>query len=126
MRPQNEAARDRLEAEMRKSACMSSIHLAERLKVSVPTLLRMLRERADRIVRVGTTNRARYALRRPLRGVVKPIPIFRVDTTGQGYEAGVLELIESTGSVLDLASMGWLASTGHSDGWWEGLLYSPA
>ncbi len=123
MRPQNEAARDRLEAEMRKSACMSSVKLAERLKVSVPTLLRMLRERADRIVRVGTTNRARYALRRPLRGVVKPIPLFRVDTTGQGYEAGVLELIEPAGSVLDLASMGWPVDASHSDGWWEGLPY---
>lgn len=123
MRPQNQTARDRLEAELRKSACVSAAQLAKRLAVSVPTLLRMLRERAERIVRVGATNRARYALRHPLRGISGPLPLFRVDKTGQGHEAGTLDLIEPAGSVLDLAGMGWPTDASHRDGWWEGLPY---
>jgi hypothetical protein len=123
MRPQNQAARDRLEAELRKSACVSAAQLAKRLEVSVPTLLRMLRERANRIVRVGATNRARYALRHPLRGVIGPLPLFRVDEAGQGFEVGALDLIEPAGSALDLVGMGWPADESHRDGWWEGLPY---
>ena len=123
MRPQNQAARDRLEAELRKSACVSAAQLAKRLDVSIPTLLRMLKERAERIVRVGATNRARYALRHPLRGIIGPLPLFRVDKTGQGHEAGTLDLIEPAGSVLDLAGMGWPTDASHRDGWWEGLPY---
>ena len=123
MRPQNQVARDRLEAELRKSACVSAAQLAKRLEVSVPTLLRMLRERTEQIVRVGATNRARYALRHPIRGVIRPIPLFCIDKSGQGFEAGMLDLIEPAGSVLDLVKMGWPTDQSHRDGWWEGLPY---
>jgi len=62
MRPQNQVARDRLEAELRKSPRSSAAGLAERLSVSVPTLLRILREQEDRVLRAGSASRTRYAL----------------------------------------------------------------
>jgi len=123
MRPQNQVARDRLEAELRKSPRSSAAGLAERLSISVPTLLRILREQEDRVLRAGAASRTRYALRRPLRGSSRPIPLFRVDSHGRGHEAGVLDLVEPEGSLLDLAGLGWPVDAEHRDGWWAGLPY---
>jgi len=47
MRPINLVARDRLNAELRRNPPIAAAALAERLGVSAPTLLRMLRERPD-------------------------------------------------------------------------------
>ncbi|MDP2430428.1 MAG: HipA domain-containing protein [Pseudomonadota bacterium] len=123
MRPQNQVARDRLEAELRKSPRSSAAGLAERLSISLPTLLRILREQEDRVLRAGSASRTRYALRRPLRGSSRPIPLFRVDSHGRGHEAGVFDLVEPEGSLLDLAGLGWPVDAEHRDGWWAGLPY---
>lgn len=123
MRPQNRTARDRLNFELRRHAPTSAADLAHRLQVSIPTVLRMLKERDEHIVRIGTTKNARYALRRPLRGLSRPIPVYRIDAQGKGHEGGSLELVEPSGSILDMQSLGWPVDAEHSGGFWDGLPY---
>src|ERR1700674_2344668 len=123
MRPQNEAARQRLEIELRRHAPVSAADLSKRLGVSLATVLRMLRERGERVVRIGTTKTARYALRRPLRGTAKRIPVYRLDEEGKGHNCPPLEILEPHGSLMDLKAMGWPLDKDHSKGWWDGLPY---
>lgn len=123
MRPQNENARERLEVELRKSPPVSASELSHRLNISVPTTLRILREREEHVIRVGTTKNARYALRRPLRGVARAIPVYRIDRQGRGHSCGHLELVEPQGSYMDLKSMGWPTDKTQINGWWDGLPY---
>lgn len=123
MRPQNEIARERLETELRKAPPVAAGNLARQLNVSLPTILRILREREERIIRLGSTKNARYALRRPLRGITKPIPVYRIDTKGKGHHCGALELVDPQGSRMDLRRMGWPADMSRRDGWWDGLPY---
>ena len=123
MRPTNQAARDKLDTVLRSLAPAGAADLAARLDVSLPTMLRILREQGERVVRIGTTKNARYALRRPLRGVAKPIPVYRIDAAGRGDDAGTLDLTQPAGAVLDLAAMGWPTDKEHRAGYWEGLPY---
>lgn len=123
MRPINLVARDRLNAELRRNPPIAAAALAERLGVSAPTLLRMLRERPDEIFRLGGTKNARYALRRPLRGKTGPLPVFRVAPDGRGYEAGKLDLAAPAGTVLDIQAWGWPTLDDRPHGWWDGLPY---
>lgn len=122
MRPRNLAARERLNAILYQGAAAAA-DLASRLGVSVPTILRILADRGDEIVRIGRTNKARYALRRPLRGVAKAVPLFRVDKQGRGHAHGVLDLIQPYGAVLDLGALGWPVDDAHRLGRWDGLPY---
>ena len=116
-------ARDRLNAELRRNPPHAAAALAERLGVSAPTLLRMVRERPDDIFRLGSTKNARYALRRPLRGKAAPNPVFRIDTEGRGHEVGTLELAAPSGTVLDLRAWSWPSPDDNPHGWWDGLPY---
>lgn len=123
MRPINFAARDRLDAELRRNPPNAAATLATRLRISAPTLLRMVRERPDEIFRIGSTKNARYALRRSLRGQNGNIPVFRIDASGRGHEAGTLELAAPAGALLDLAGWGWPTQEDNARGWWDGLPY---
>ena len=123
MRPINAVARDRLDAELRRNPPNAAAALAAKLGVSAPTLLRMIRERPDDIFRLGSTKNARYALRRPLRGQTGKIPVFRIDASGRGHEAGRLELAAPAGALLDLADWGWPTPDDNARGWWDGLPY---
>ena len=123
MRRKNEIARERLETELRRNPPVSAVELSNRLDVSLPTLLRMLRERNDRVIRKGTTKAAKYALRRPLRGIAKPISTYRIDEQGKGHICGTLDLAEPEGSFMDLKEMGWPLDEDHRTGWWDGLPY---
>ena len=79
MRPKNEAARERLDSIMLRSGLASAISLSDKLGVSVATLHRMLHERGDQIVRLGSTKQARFALRRIVRGKRTPIPVYLIN-----------------------------------------------
>ena len=123
MRPQNTLARERLDVELRTHAPIAATDLSERLGVSLATTLRMLRERDERVVRIGTTKTARYALRRALRGIAKPIPVYRIDRNGKGHSCPSLELLEPQAALFDLKAMGWPMDKDHGKGWWDGLPY---
>lgn len=123
MRPQNEAARARLESVLQRNRLCSAVQLSSLLAVSVPTLHRILHERGNQIVRLGTTKLARYALRRAVRGRQSPISIYIINELGRGSHCGVLNLIAPQGSIWALNSIGWPVDAEHTAGVWDGLPY---
>ncbi len=123
MRPQNEAARARLESIFQRNGLCSAVQLSNLLEVSVPTLHRILHERGDQIVRLGTTKLARYALRRSVRGRQAPISVYVIDEQGRGSRCGVLSLIAPQGSIWALNRLGWPVDAEHATGVWAGLPY---
>lgn len=123
MRPQNTAARAQLDSILRHQGLSSAADLAGKLGVSIPTILRILHERNDEVVRLGTTKLSRYALRRTLRGKTDPIPVYRINEQGQGLHCGTLNLIAPQGSLLPLRDLGWPTDSEHVAGIWGGLPY---
>lgn len=57
--------------------------MAAELAVSVPTVHRMLAELGGDLVVAGRARRARYALRRPVRGDSAAFPLFEIDEAGR-------------------------------------------
>jgi hypothetical protein len=123
MRPQNSIARARLDANLRKYKLGSATLLADALGVSIPTLHRILHERGEQIVRLGTTKYARYALRRSLRGITKPTSVYMIDAQGHGSSCGAIDLLAPEGSLFDLSNLGWPVDAEHASGVWDGLPY---
>jgi HipA-like C-terminal domain len=123
MRPRNESARDQLTAVLRRRVASSAPELAAALDVSLPTLQRMLRERAGEIVGAGKARRTRYALRRAVRGQATPVPLYEVDAVGRAEALGALSLVQPEGSWLSLAGTAWPVPDESRDGWWPGLPY---
>ena len=123
MRPKNSAARERLESVLLQTGLSSAIDLSKKLNISVPTLHRILHERGNQIVRLGSTKQARFALRRSLRGKRETIPVYSINEQGQGFNVGNLDLIAPQGSLFNLQKLGWPTDTEHSNGVWDGLPY---
>lgn len=122
MRPTNKNARLLLDHELRLRGLSDAVTLSKTLGVSVPTILRIIREREHDIVRIGTTKNARYALRRALRGKIEPIPVYAIDQNGRGKQLATMELVTSQGALLDIQAMGWPAPDSHH-AFWDGLPY---
>ncbi len=122
MRPQNAVARDRLDALLRRTAPCNAISLANTLDVSVPTIHRMIKERGEQIIRQGATKNTKYALRRSLRGLSNPIPIYCVGSDGHGKSIGNLDLIAPSGALMNMHAIGW-PDTRDNHGWCLGLPY---
>jgi hypothetical protein len=123
MRRPNTEARERLPGVLRRCAGMAAAELAAALGVSVPTLHRLLQEQAASVVAAGRARRARYALRRPLRGDIRPLPLYRIDLQGRAHALGELALLAPQGSWLQLAGSDWPVPDESRDGWWDGLPY---
>ncbi|GFE88690.1 type II toxin-antitoxin system HipA family toxin YjjJ [Steroidobacter agaridevorans] len=70
----------------------SSSVLAEALGISQPTLSRLINPlvKAERVLKIGSTRGARYALRREVRGAGSNWPLFRIDRTGAAHAVGTL------------------------------------
>lgn len=89
------------------------------------TLMRLMHQLEDVVVRRGGSRRTRYALRRALRGRSQGLPLYRVDACGAGHVVGALDLTYPEGSALAFAEpFTWPLDEGEmSDGWFEGLPY---
>lgn len=74
----------------------SSAELAQALKASLSTALRSLRqlERDGRVVRLGKTRGARYALRRKVDSIGSEWPVYHVDSAGAARMLGTLQSVE--------------------------------
>lgn len=123
MRPRNQAARNQLTTLLARRAPVGASDLAEQVGVSVPTLHRLLQELGGAVVAMGKARRARYALRRPLRGDASELPVYEVDAAGQAQLAAHLALVHPQGSCMSLADSGWPVPQESRDGWWDGLPY---
>ncbi len=74
---------------------VTSADLASALRASQSTLSRALRnlEREGRVLRIGKTRGARYALRRPVGGVGSTWGLYRIDANGVPQETGQVHAI---------------------------------
>lgn len=74
----------------------SARQLAQALGLSQPSLSRVLRqlESQQRVVRIGSTRGAQYAVRRLVGDVGSSWPLYRIDAAGAAHEVGQLNAIE--------------------------------
>ncbi|MES2888765.1 MAG: type II toxin-antitoxin system HipA family toxin YjjJ [Pseudomonadota bacterium] len=123
MRPKNLLARDRLAAVLARQPASSAAALAEAVGVSVPTLHRLLQELGGAVIVGGQARRARYALRRPLRGEPGELPLYRIDAQGRASDLTHLSLTQPQGTWMKLQGTPWPVPPESVDGWWAGLPY---
>ena len=124
MRPRNETARDQLTHLLRRKPGIKAADLAQAANVSLPTMHRMLKELGADAVRIGKAGQTRYYLRRALKGFKGDIPVYAVDTAGKVAQTGSIKLLESQGTWLDVAAMGWPVDAEFALGVWpHGLPY---
>jgi hypothetical protein len=98
--------------------------LATALGVSSQSVRRLLGDLPEgSVLAAGRTRRARYALRRPLRGTLTDIPVYQVDRSGSAAPLATLALAAPQGSLMSLAEAGWPVPAVSRDGWWDGLPY---
>jgi hypothetical protein len=78
---------------------------------------------SSQLLSAGKARRARYALRRPLRGALADLPVYAVGRDGRAEPLGSLALLRPQGSWLDLIGSPWPVPEDARDGWWPGLPY---
>ncbi|MEY2686828.1 MAG: hypothetical protein RL375_1026 [Pseudomonadota bacterium] len=123
MRPVNQTARDQLPVLLARQPAVSAPALAVQLGISTATLQRLLPGLGERLLTRGAARRTRHALRRPLRGDLRELPLYAVDTAGQAQALSALALVQPEGSCLSLAGSDWPIPDESRDGWWGGLPY---
>lgn len=84
----------------------SASDLGHALGISQPSVSRALRNLADdgRVLRIGSTRGARYALRREIEGVGSAWPLRRVDRNGDIHEIGNLHALAADQYYLESSS----------------------
>jgi hypothetical protein len=103
---------------------MTSSELARQLGVAAQTVRRLFGELPQPMwVTAGNTRRARYALRRALRGKLADLPMYAIDASGNGHPLSTLTLVQPEGTLLPLDATAWPVPTESRDGWWDGLPY---
>ncbi len=124
MRTPNPLLREQLRQALRAAPRRSSSELAALLKVTPQSVRRLLDELPKpQLLFAGRTRRARYALRRPLRGALTDIPVYRIDETGRASMLAPLALTQPEGTLLPLEGTAWPVPDQSKDGWWDGLPY---
>lgn len=123
MRPRNQSSRDQLFAALSRRSAVGAADLAAQIGVSVSTLHRLLQEQGAAVIGTGKARRARYALRRPLRGELAELPAYEIDADGRAELLAHLSLVYPQGSNLMLPSERWPVPDTARDGWWDGLPY---
>ena len=75
---------------LRRSGPMAGGDLARALGISPATLSRAYARYQDQVCRMGKTRGVRYALRRQVRGVTAPVPVYAINAKGKAQEVGEL------------------------------------
>lgn len=115
----------RLSVALRARPRQTSAELAGVLGVSAQTIRRMFgRMPSGAILATGRTHRARYALRRALRGTNEDLPVYAIDPQGRGQRLATLALVEPEGTLMALPDTDWPVPEESRDGWWDGLPYA--
>ncbi|MDE2593338.1 MAG: type II toxin-antitoxin system HipA family toxin YjjJ [Burkholderiales bacterium] len=98
--------------------------LVDRMKISRATLMRAVQALGPEVISRGKARRTAYAARRPLRGSMTPLSLYKIDREGRGHEVGLLHLTYPAGCALDfLQPFDWPLEEAMQDGWFEGLPY---
>jgi HipA-like C-terminal domain len=124
MRTANPQIRERLLQLLRTAPRRSTTDLARQLGLTPQSVRRLLAELPEHsVLSAGQTRRARYALRRSLRGLDTDLPLYAIDSTGQAQSVASLGLVQPEGTLLPLTGTAWPVPTESRDGWWDGLPY---
>jgi len=83
----------------------------------------MLQQLEPQIIAAGKARRARYALRRPLRGDARDFPLYAVNEAGTAEQIATLVPVSPEGSWMLLPASHWPVPDEARDGWWAGLPY---
>lgn len=121
MRPRNETARHQLPQLLAREAAQKAAPLAMKLGVSIPTLHRLLKELHGQVLVEGKGSRARYSLRRALRGSVDPVPVYEIGVDGSVSELTSLSLLAPMGTHMPLPEGPWSITRTLNEGRWQGL-----
>lgn len=109
---------------LRRQPRIAAASLVAELGVTRPTLMRAVRAAGASVLTIGRARRTAYAMRRPLRGSLAPLPLYRVDTAGGAEQVGQLHLAHPTGTLLQSsAGFEWPLDEPMRDGWFEGIPY---
>jgi len=120
---------DELLGLLRQRHLLAAQALREALGISPPTLMRAVRHAGEQVLTIGRARRTAYALRRPVRGSLAPLPLYRVSPDGRAEAVAQLHLGHPDGTLVEIASPNsfeWplaQAGTRMRDGWFEGLPY---
>lgn len=114
-----------IERLLRLNPRMGSAALCEQLGgIHRSTLMRAMKSLGEAVLTGGDTRRTRYAMRRILRGNGTSIPLYQIDTSGNGAEIGQLSLVYPQGTLLEYHSaFAWPLDSEMADGWFQGLPY---
>lgn len=117
---------DDLRLYLSRHPCASSAEACHALKdINRSTLMRLVAQLGDAVIRRGAARRSRYALRRPLRGHQGSLPLYRIDEVGAGHVVGALAPLYPEGSALEFSeSFPWPLAAGRMlEGWFAGIPY---
>ena len=107
---------------LRRRGPLPAGELARELGVSRPTLMRAVRQAGESVIVRGRTRATTYAARRPLRGALQPLPIYRVDQNGGLHQVANLDLCHPRGGAVDAPdALGWPRDPQRRAGWFERL-----
>jgi len=124
MRTPNPISRERLLQVLRATPRQGTSELSRQMRVTPQTVRRLLAELPEHsVLSAGQTRRARYALRRPLRGTQEDLPLYAIDARGQAQLVSRLALVQPNGTLLPLTDTAWPVPPESRDGWWDGLPY---
>lgn len=116
------AVADNLLRALRTWGPLSGGDLAARLGVSRATLMRAVQALGADVVCRGQARRTTYAARRAVRAHAAPLPVYRIDESGQPHEAAVLAPVHPAGCALEWREpCPWPLEGAMADGWFDGL-----
>lgn len=103
---------------------MPAGELRARLQVSRATLMRAVQTLGPALVVRGQARNTTYAARRALRGSIAALPLYRVNSSGQADEMGLLHPVCPGGCMVDgVQQLGWPLDADMGAGWFDGLPY---
>lgn len=117
---------DDLRQYLARHPCATSAEACHALMdINRSTLMRLVTQLGDAVIRRGGARRSRYALRRALRGHPGSLPLYRVDSAGAGHVVGALVPLYPEGTALDVGeAFPWPLAPGlMQDGWFDGIPY---
>lgn len=98
--------------------------LAQRLRISRPTLMRAVQALGPQIVARGAARRRGYAARRAVRGRLEPFALYRISPAGQAQEVATLFPAHPHGCAMEYrGDFDWPLDAAMADGWFDGLPY---
>ncbi|MEY4713594.1 MAG: hypothetical protein RIS88_3044 [Pseudomonadota bacterium] len=98
--------------------------LLVRLGVSRATLMRAVQALGPQVISLGQARRTAYAARRPVRTRWDPLPLYRIDDSGQPHEVALLAPLHPAGCALQWReACPWPLDPSMADGWFDGLPY---